>query len=99
MEFSAQATFVPPWVILIDLTVASDEPTLKVPGLVTVKVPESNVQLSAVEVSIISISAVPAPKVTAETVIFESAVKSLVAAKIGETVNNATIIQVIIFFI
>lgn len=68
----------------MDFTAVSEEPTLKAEvesGLVTVKVPLLNVQLSAVEPVIISMFAVLSPKVTALTVILPSATKSVVAAR------------------
>jgi hypothetical protein len=87
--FLTQATTLPDKVARIPFTVASEEPTLKVPGLVTVKAPLLNVQLSAVDPFMISMSAVVAPKVTALTVILPSAVKSVVAARTGTANRNA----------
>ncbi len=87
--FSVQTSTVPPELIFIDLTLLSDDPTLKAePGLVTVKAPLLNVQLSAVEPLKIIISAVLPPKVTALTVIFPSATKSVVAAKPIKGMSN-----------
>ena len=100
MVFRAQAIVAPPeFLIRKEITVASDEPTLKVPGLVTVKTPLEKTQLSAVLPFKISISAVVEPKVTALTVIFASAVKSDVAAKTGTTTNKANTVDTRNFFI
>jgi len=96
----AQAMTVPPEFLTFMLfTELLEAPTLKVPGLVTVKTPLEKTQLSAVLPFKISISAVVEPKVTALTVIFASAVKSDVAAKTGTTTNKANTVDTRNFFI
>ncbi len=97
--FSAHTSVVPPLLNWIDFTELFDEPTLNVPGLVTVNVPLENNQLCAVEPFSMSMSAVPEPKVTPVTVMFPFAVKSVVAATAITGRNNANEIISKIFFI
>ena len=76
-----------------------DEPTLKVPGLVTVKVPPEKIQLSAVEpFSMIILTSATSPS-TASTVILASATKSVVAAMTGRAKNKANTVTTRNFFI
>ena len=74
----------------MDLTELSEEPTLNVPGLVTVNAPLENSQLSAVELFKMSMLVVPAPNVTEETVMSPFAVKSVVAVNASTGTNSAT---------
>jgi hypothetical protein len=93
VEFSEQTNVVPPCVTWIDFTVLSDDPTWNVPGLVIVKVPLENVQLSDWDPLRINISAVPAPNVTPGTVILLFATKSFVAAKTTSGKNSDRIVR------
>lgn len=100
MVLLAQAITAPPeFCTLMLFTELSAEPTLKVPGLVTVKAPLEEVQLSALEPFNINISAVTVPPLTEETVILPLAVKSLVAAITGTTNNKANTVVTKNFFI
>lgn len=81
------------------LTWASDEPTRKVPGLVTLKSPPEIVKLSAVEPLKIIRSAVDVLKVTPVTVISSLAVKSSVAAIKMLTGRNNKSIKIVLVIV